>query len=225
MQRIKRPAWILCNPRCGSSYLCELLNNTGRFEPVRKERAFGEWLKHYPSVDEFAHNPPYFNKCTRHQFVTLLGDMTREEFEFALSGVRYIVIHRKDLYAQAVSMYIAKCTDRYHVFSEDSLGEYLKQEVEFDEELMLKMYKNACGYPTSWSRFLDGAKYLEVYYEDLIADPAVILDRVCRHLEIQLTKNEIAASVGRHKLIPTTRPEAEEFLIKLKLLAPGNTGL
>src|SRR6266498_631926 len=187
MEGQKQPAWILCNPRCGSSYLCELLNNTRKFEPVKKGRPFGEWLKYYESMSDIAANPPIFNKCTRHQFVALFGEMPRQQFESLLSGCRYILVHRKDLYAQAVSMYIAKCTDQYHLFSEDARTEYLNQTVDFNEELILKMYKDACAYPAAWSSFLDGADYIQIFYEDLVSDPAEMLSKVCRHLDVELT--------------------------------------
>jgi LPS sulfotransferase NodH len=219
MERHKQPAWILCNPRCGSSYLCELLNNTRKFEPVKKGRPFGEWLKYYESLSDIAPNPPIFNKCTRRQFVALIGEMPREQFESLLPACRYILIHRKDLYAQAVSMYIAKCTDQYHLFSQNARAEYLNQQIDFNEEMILKMYKDACAYPTAWSTFLNGADYLQIYYEDLISDPAATLNKVCRHLDVVLTELEITACVSRHRLLPTTRPETDEFIHRLKQLA------
>ena len=70
------PIWILCNPRTGSSYLCECLNHTGYFEPYENEytdkrgddrmlehgMAFCEWMRIIKNKESFERNPPKFLK-------------------------------------------------------------------------------------------------------------------------------------------------------------------
>lgn len=79
------PTWILCTPRTGSSYLCELLNNSGLFEeynhprltdskgPIQKCRAFNEWLRLFNNRAEFERYVPRHCKAIYHQYIEVMA--------------------------------------------------------------------------------------------------------------------------------------------------------
>lgn len=77
--------WILCTPRTGSSYLCELLNNSGLFKeynhpflsgkkgPIQKGLAFNEWLRLFGNRTEFERFVPPYCKTIYHQYVEVMA--------------------------------------------------------------------------------------------------------------------------------------------------------
>lgn len=85
-----RPCWILCTPRSGSSYLCDLLNNTGLFPafsdprladkvgPLQRGLAFNEWLRIFDSPRDIAENTPVCCKAIYHQYVEAMGSIRKE---------------------------------------------------------------------------------------------------------------------------------------------------
>jgi LPS sulfotransferase NodH len=84
------PCWILCSPRTGSSYLCELLNNTKMFPaychpdlkeikgPIQKGLAFNEWLRLFNTKTQFLTMPPPYCKAIYHQYIEALGSIPTE---------------------------------------------------------------------------------------------------------------------------------------------------
>lgn len=83
--------WILCLPRTGSSYLCELLNNTNVFPifedprlkdnigPIQKDRAFNEWLRIFSSYHDLCQNPPACCKAIYHQYIEVMGEIPSQK--------------------------------------------------------------------------------------------------------------------------------------------------
>lgn len=83
--------WILCTPRTGSSFLCELLNNTGAFPPFEHEGtknrrgplevglAFNEWMRLYNSPSDFEAKPCPYSKVIFHQYIEVMGGLSKEK--------------------------------------------------------------------------------------------------------------------------------------------------
>lgn len=79
--------WVLCTPRTGSSFLCELLNGTGLFPPyshprltgvagpLEGGRAFNEWLRLFVGRADFEAAPPRHVKAVFHQYVEVFASV------------------------------------------------------------------------------------------------------------------------------------------------------
>src|SRR4051812_26169172 len=117
------PLWILCNPRSGSSLLCDLLNNTHKFPPLQHDRlvdrrgplerglAFNEWLRLFLNpngVQDFKATPVPHTKCLHHQFVEAFGDRDAAYVEQHVPGVKFVLLHRNRYLEQVASLYFAK---------------------------------------------------------------------------------------------------------------------
>ena len=107
-----KPCWILCTPRTGSSFLCELLNNSGSFPemkhnslknyrcPLEKGQAFSEWCRLYDGFYDFIENPPPYSKIIFHQFFEVMNNISKEK--------RYGVGFYKEKYDNEKAIKISK---------------------------------------------------------------------------------------------------------------------
>lgn len=86
------PCWILCTPRTGSTFLCELLNQLKVFPAfnhpsienhtgnlIAKEQAFNEWPRLYNELTEFIKFPPPHCKMIYHQYLEVLNSVPNKE--------------------------------------------------------------------------------------------------------------------------------------------------
>lgn len=132
------PCWILCTPRTGSSYLCEILNNLKYFPtydsiypdlfnnhsigPLKSDRSFGEWLRLY-TLELFQKYPPIYTKAINHQFNRILTlDLTVE----ILPNIKFIILKRRNVINHTSSYYMAKKLNQYHVYNSKMLNQYQK---------------------------------------------------------------------------------------------------
>src|SRR5574343_868527 len=86
-----KACWILCTPRTGSSFLCELLNNLVVFPPfdhpgmktvrgvLEVGQAFSEWTRLYSSLADFCNHPPPYSKMIFHQYIELFGSIPKQK--------------------------------------------------------------------------------------------------------------------------------------------------
>lgn len=77
--------WILCLPRSGSTFLCDLLNHTRKFQefedrrlknnvgPIQRGRAFNEWLRIFENYHDLCFNPPSCCKAIYHQYIEVMS--------------------------------------------------------------------------------------------------------------------------------------------------------
>ena len=80
--------WVVCLPRTGSTFFCDLLNQTGAFPeyndnrlkdtigPIQKGRAFNEWLRIFSNYHDLYKNPPSCCKAIYHQYVEVMGEIS-----------------------------------------------------------------------------------------------------------------------------------------------------
>lgn len=91
--KIKNSCWILCTPRTGSTYLCELLNNINVFPSfdhpeIRNKnktklmeygQSFNEWCRLYNNFYEFLDHYPLYSKMIYHQYLEVINSVSNEE--------------------------------------------------------------------------------------------------------------------------------------------------
>lgn len=245
--------WILCTPRTGSTFLCELLNNSGAFEsyddprlkerrgPLERGRAFNEWLRLYEDALDFAQNPPGCLKCIFHQYLEVFGKVDKSKryapgyypevysLEFAatvldefnieflrshIQDLQFVRLTRRDVVSHSVSLYFARMTQQYHIYSQEQLDEYLKRSVPYNRSIILPIHRDAVALNSVWDKFVWGKDFLDVYYEDLIDDPASVLKSVLSYLKVDRPESAIAEAVDRStnkRVFRMTRPEAKSY--------------
>lgn len=86
-----KACWILCDPRTGSSFLCDLLNNTQAFPvythprmrnkrgPLEIGQAFNEWARLFDNVQQMLHDPPPYAKMIHHQYVETVAGLPKDQ--------------------------------------------------------------------------------------------------------------------------------------------------
>lgn len=226
------PIWILCNPRTGSSVLCEYLNHTdifapyqhpilntavGNVGPTQRNQAFGEWLR-VLDRSGFDNNPTPYLKDIHHQHVEMFGtDDNRIEIERLLPGITYVLLKRKSIKLHTASLYFARYTDSYHVWgSWETLRKYLREEILIDEGLLHDIYLEVTHFWNNWDNFLRGAHHITVYYEDMVADPHGFLTKLFESLNVDVSPQTIAGAVSKNRLLPMTRPEVNAIINTLE---------
>lgn len=217
------PIWILCNPRTGSSHLCDLLNNTGHFPPCnhpgtvenigpkQKGLAFNEWLRLYSNAQDFVQHPVPHMKAIHHQFVEVFGSANPETkwlVENSLPGIRYIQLVRTNLAEHAASLYFAKQTDTYHIYNKESLREYLDKPVPIKRNELMAAYQEVLGMQHNWDAYRPD---IVVTYEDLMRQPVEVLRSIMDWLG--LPDNNLSEVVNRtldNRLFRMTRPNQKQ---------------
>lgn len=244
--------WILCTPRTGSSFLCELLNNTKAFPafdhpglvkrrgPLEIDQSFNEWPRLFYGPADFASNPPPYCKMIFHQYVETFGNVSKSKrynigwYPFThdarfmeevstrynsdyvnklFPDIKYIHLVRNAI-DHAVSLYIARSTKKYHIYTQEDLSAYMNMDISVNQSRLLEAYKDALEYRNSWKWFLKGdEKIIEVEYEDLILDPSKVLKNIGSFLELDLDSNlSLTSTFGENKRIfRMTRPEADRI--------------
>lgn len=217
--------WILCQPRSGSTYLCDILNNLNIFPifndsrlkslgPIKKNSAFNEWLRIYLNKKDFEQNPPLNLKCLYEQYWSLFGSNENSNYiKKIIPNVKFIWLKRKNLIEHTASLYYAIKTKKYHITNSQNLKEYSNIELEFDKDFALKVFNTIKAEQNIWDYFLQNNYCQIMYYEDLINNPAREIENLLNNLEIE--KKEIKIKTSFLKMNNNSK---KEFCKKLENL-------
>lgn len=215
-----KPCWILSHWRSGSYYLSGILNTSGCFSPC-----FDEWLRGGFGIDEESWKRPWpkwqrigetltrdkmlqtlpaYLKIHPVSLYSMFSPQDREEIEYWLPGMRYILLRRKDFVATAVSFYIARHTDCWVAYTDREIERQASIEIPVIRDELIDDYKCVLSWQNQWERFLEDVPRLETYYEDIIDNPNEI-DRIVDFLDIghsrqsmQKYRNVYATKKFRH---------------------------
>jgi trehalose 2-sulfotransferase len=203
---------IAITPRSGSSHLCDVLKSgkyLGRPGEMLSRDFIPNILKNVPArtPDEyFSHvfralrSPTGISgiKCSWFQFQDFRSAMAHPE---VADSFRYIYLTRRDLTAQAVSLYRATQTKVFHTNIEHSTESLTKlDELPYDYE-QIKFWRahiesQECG----WQKFFVEKNIfpLCIHYEDVDADVTAVAQR-------------IAAYINRPRAAREVKPETSAF--------------
>jgi trehalose 2-sulfotransferase len=210
---------IITTPRTGSSYLCQRLESTGiagcprehlrhPTETLTLECGFDyvRLLRHLMAT-QTTPNGVFGTKLISHFLRDHLQARTREMMDL-LAGLSFIRLKRRDVAAQAVSIYLARRTNVWHLHSPEERESYTRSiEQEFDagdvdfEEI--QVYYQSMLDQESWiDRLLDelGASPLVVDYDALIAAPRDTVRRILDHLGLDGPEGEIEPRTSMQRL-------------------------
>jgi LPS sulfotransferase NodH len=201
-----RKFYVICTtPRSGSNLLCDLLWSCGAMGKPQEYLNIPDILiplaKKYNlidaeskiSFDEYmscmiqnfsSPNNVFGMKFLFDQFEPL---MDLQAIKKVLQRCKFIWLVRRDVVAQAVSMYIAKRTNHWSSHTEDKSK---RKSVEYNEEKIAFFVKYLSNLNFKWTEFLsvNQAEYLEIIYEELLVDTNKICRDICNFCEVKIDR-------------------------------------
>ena len=182
---------VLCSSRSGSELLCYLLRDFGartsesmnRFQHIdyALEEYRAETLRQVLAALCEAAPPTVFSAKGTGQIVLPL--MFYDELPRFRSEWKFIVLQRRDVVRQAISLAIAERTGRWHEDAEP-IGEVHVDD--FDPAHILRCMDAIAQVNAHIARLVSalGVETLQVTYEDLVADKRGISDRIGGFLDL-----------------------------------------
>ncbi len=182
---------IAASSRAGSHYLAHLLFNTGAlgspleyFNPV----LYPKWQRLLAAPDlkdmflklarrRTSPNGWFGAKIDWRHFSALFAD---DPLMQALGNLEFVRLTRGDLVARAISRVIAQQTGAWVSFHT------IKNEPHYDFAAIKAALKRIEDDDLGWRDYFakKGIEPIGFAYEDLIADPAAVVDRICAHLGV-----------------------------------------
>lgn len=196
---------VMCTPRSGSTFLCDLLRENIGGNPIEHLRQpllyilknryrlkidlplFVTQILKYCSDEE-----TFGTKIISHFFFDFVRALTKSEQKMMVnlfSQFKIIYLYRSDKHAQAVSQYIAYQTKHWHATSENSLKHYQEklQSVSYNYESLKNRYKNLVEEERQLYSFLIDMKFKNVLcieYESFLKYPQKNLQKICKFLNL-----------------------------------------
>jgi trehalose 2-sulfotransferase len=186
-----RTGYLICTtPRSGSTYFCDLLRSTG--QPGNPHEYFSAWMMQrlgrphrYGSVEEHlalarSHgctaNGIYAVKIFRYNMTVL----TPAAVMAAMGNPEIIFLERMDLLGQAISFTRSAVTRAFRA------GETDAKEPVYDAALIRGYLELLIRDNAAWRLWFarQGITPLHVVYEELMADPQAVIDRLASDLGI-----------------------------------------
>jgi LPS sulfotransferase NodH len=219
--------------------------------PLEVGQAFNEWPRLYFSPQDFLSHPCRYSKMIFHQYIESFASIPKQErynvgwyprthdpdltariskqydSRFAdrlFPGIRFLHLHREPI-SHAVSLYFARSTKKYHIYSQEALDEYLRMQIQPDHNKLLEAYRDALAYDKCWRNFLSGGERLmHVDYNSLLFYPEDTLTKIVEFLGVDGDiKGSIDKCLGDKKRIyKMTRPESREYYELLQKLVSGS---
>jgi len=189
---------IAITPRSGSSYLCDAMTRTRRFgnpSEVLNQQFIEEIMKKVPgrNADEYLRNLMRARKSANGVAGLKASWFQFRNFHQALDDdgylfdFRYIYLTRRDLAAQAVSLYKATETDIFHtnVKPSESAMERL-QALEYDYEKIEEWYEHILRQERGWWYFFYRNRIvpLHITYEEIDEDLMAVLRRIATFVDV-----------------------------------------
>ncbi len=198
---------VVCTPRSGSSYFCELLKKQVGGNPLEHLRETTLYLlKNRQSLPyDFQRwtdcliraqtkNGIFGTKLISHflfHFMHLINQEDKGFLQKICQGLKLIYLVREDKYSQAVSAYVAHQTGIWHANNNQALEtQQLKaQDIEYNFESIHQFYTEILKEENRLSTLLDELKIpsLRVNYEMLVENPCQVMTDVSQYLGVNQT--------------------------------------
>ena len=185
---------IATTSRSGSTHLCRMLTSTGRlgepaeyYNPRSKPKRMLHWnastgWEYFQQV--LLHKSTPNGVCGLKVPTTAFDDMRRDlGGVFELLRPKYIWLRRRDLIRQAISLYRANETGIWHWHAgtdkPDACPPFDKAKIEASRRQIEQAND-------SWANWFGehNIRPLEVWYEDVVAQPLETVQAICRHVGV-----------------------------------------
>lgn len=189
---------IAITPRSGSTYLCDMMNRTKRLGKPHEALDFPYIKNHFDTVpgctpEEYIRNLIRVRKTINNvsglkaswfQFQNFKEAMTDQSY---LKGFKYIYLTRRNLAAQAVSLYKATESSVFHTNKQHS-EEAIKQlnELEYDYGKIKNWYDHIVAQEKGWQDYFHKQRIfpLCISYEDIEDDIFTVLQRIAVYVAV-----------------------------------------
>ncbi|MDE2517180.1 MAG: hypothetical protein KGL12_14230 [Rhodospirillales bacterium] len=192
---------IASEERSGSEYLCQMMGACGRLGRPSEylnawwmRRFLPDWPEDVPAqlalawragTDADGH---FAIKLHWPQFQALATGMAgRGGWRAALPGALFLRLARRDLLGQAISLYRARQSGRYHAHMP------ALREAGYDAAAIAAMLREILAYRASWQGFLAAHAIVpvEIAYEDLAADPWPAMEAIAWAAGVRISRAAI----------------------------------
>ncbi len=156
-----------------------------------------------------------------------------------LQTSQFIWLVRRDVVAQAVSMYIARVTDEWTSMNEqknlEQENKNRREEVQYDGKKIGDFVKYLTQKNLKWLEFfaINQVNYMQVYYEDILINPNRVCQNICQFCEVEPEykfslsnarfkkqgnelNERLAATFRKESLWNLSRQSSEETKVKLR---------
>lgn len=205
---------IAVTPRSGSSHLCAVLKNTqqmGEPDEALSQHLIPQRLRLVPArtPDEYlqhvlkqtqTQNGLSGLKASWFQF-KIFSDLLEEPDTW--DGYTFIYLTRRNLAAQAVSLYCATETNVFHTNVEHDADAIRKlHELPYNYAEILRWYKHIAAQEAGWQAYFSQHNIcpLTLYYEDIEHDVASVSQRIARYLGQPLAAQQAASETVFRKI-------------------------
>jgi LPS sulfotransferase NodH len=178
-----RKAYVVAiTPRSGSAFLCDLLTSTGKVgKPME---FFNSGFMTLPKYSGASSLENYFSKVVSEtktdndvfgmkiSYGQALPLIEKGLLKQLLPNARIIVLFRRNIIKQAVSLHIAARLDHFHTGDRNEGNNDLLDNMEFDSSALFKRVKAINYEEKGWLEYLDSeaTSYMKLFYEDNISD-------------------------------------------------------
>lgn len=230
---------IVCTPRSGSSFLCDLLKLNGAGKPLEHLRSPLLYLiKHRRRLNidlksllqkviaRCCDRGMFGTKVISHFFFDLVEILDRDEMEDLMSVFRnfkIIYLYRENKTAQAVSKFLASKSKFWHSTAPHrSLAEYQEQvqSIEYNFETIKEIYEKLVEEEQGLEDFIDRSGFnqiIKVDYEQLKEKPQAEMEKIVKFLNIELdslnleSDFKVLASTHSEELIAKFQQEYSQY--------------
>jgi LPS sulfotransferase NodH len=198
---------VVCTPRSGSSFLCDLLKRNGGGNPLEHLRSPLLYIiKHRQRLNidlelllrkilyVCSENRLFGTKVISHFFFDLLVMLDQDEMEKLMSFFRHfkiIYLYRKNKTAQAISKFLASKSHFWHSTSlHRSLSEYQEQVqgIEYDFANIKEIYEKLIADEKRLENFIERSGFKEIIkidYDSLKENPEAEMKKITNFLKIE----------------------------------------
>ena len=191
---------ILCTPRSGSQMLCDLMSQTKAFGYPKEHLTMpivlpaeynildlDDWFSKLIAANRTDNNV-CSTKLIASRVARLLNSIQRDKTINNLKKFKFVVLKRKNLFAQAVSLYFAKKNDQWHVNKNNITSK--KTSVEYNFQKIEIIYLDLKQQEKNIDEILEKVKetpsnILNLYYEELVNNKKQCFQKLADFIEIE----------------------------------------
>jgi trehalose 2-sulfotransferase len=196
----ERSIVLATDERTGSEWLCQLLGASGRLGRP-SEYLNTSWMRRYirdypddvPAQVAIAHRVgTTANRCFAMKIHPWHLDrlLERSTVSGTFPSAHFVRLTRRDLLGQAISLYRAQQTGRYHAHIPP------ERAVDFDADAIERMVQVLALNRARWEMYFarTGIRPLMLSYEDLRADPHCVVRQIAEYVGERVKRRDVTAA-------------------------------
>lgn len=191
----KKLCLICKTPRSGSTYLCSLLTDNNIADTWDHFRwAQGDIERDIEAYDAKSFEDYFLGKVNEKSgadglFVTTISFEQFVPLYFSgifdryLKDATFVMLTRRDVLSQAISLYIAHQSGYFHTSVSSPDNKAKIQDVPYDAQKILDQTNMILNMQNDWEKVFvaEGISPLRINYEEISGDPATSLERILAH--------------------------------------------